>query len=362
MTTLRILVAAPMAARSGAPWALHDAAGACVATGRGPASAWPDAQRIEARRRREPGAARVGGAAAAAAGSRRGRGGVRARGSAGRPCRRPVAGGGAAAAGRPRRDGDRRARAAGGSARARGAGRRCRASRGSSPSPSWPTRDTGACWCVADDRDAGDGFVRLADGSAIAVGPVHADGTLPPELVLAIARPQPRRQRDASRCASTPPRATRSSRAGRARRASPSSAASPGPGTRRRRRATTRAVDLLQREFALTARRGRPEAARACSCPRSGSPAPRSCCTSRRRSANGRGGASRHGARRRPGARSPSRPACRRPRRRRRPRRARRSRGGMRSSATRRACPPRRMRCRCSPAWRRHWRRCRRAR
>jgi hypothetical protein len=45
MTTLRILVAAPMAAAPAVPWALYDAAGACVATGRGPASAWPDAQR-----------------------------------------------------------------------------------------------------------------------------------------------------------------------------------------------------------------------------------------------------------------------------------------------------------------------------
>jgi hypothetical protein len=50
---------------------------------------------------------------------------------------------------------------------------------------------TGACWCVADDRATGDGFVRLADGSAIAVGAAHADGTLPPELVLAVARARP---------------------------------------------------------------------------------------------------------------------------------------------------------------------------
>jgi general secretion pathway protein L len=48
MTTLRVLVAAPPAADRAAPWALFDAAGRFVRTGRGRPADWPAAERVEA--------------------------------------------------------------------------------------------------------------------------------------------------------------------------------------------------------------------------------------------------------------------------------------------------------------------------
>ncbi len=190
MTTLRILVAAPMAAAPAVPWALYDAAGACVATGRGPASAWPDAQRVEA---------------VVAAGQSR----LASLALPPLPADRVAAAAAFALedqlagpvdeqwlAAAPQRPDGRvvtvivaRALLAGFGARG-AAGPLSRLARVVAE-PQLADPGTGACWCVADDRDAGEGFVRLADGSAIAVGPVDADGTLPPELALAIARPRP---------------------------------------------------------------------------------------------------------------------------------------------------------------------------
>ena len=187
MTTLRILVATPVAADEPAPWALYDAAAACVATGRGPSSAWPDADRIEAvvaasqvRLASVPlpplPPDRVAAAAAFALEDQ----------LAGPVDDQLLA------ASAQRRDG-RVVTAVVARALLKGIGAR----RASGPlsrlarvvaEPELADPGTHACWCAADDRDAGDGFVRLADGSAFAVGPRNADGALPPELVLAIAR------------------------------------------------------------------------------------------------------------------------------------------------------------------------------
>ena len=46
----------------------------------------------------------------------------------------------------------------------------------------------GWCWCASGDADEGDGFVRVADGSAFPVGARPPDGSLPPELDLALAQ------------------------------------------------------------------------------------------------------------------------------------------------------------------------------
>ncbi len=54
--------------------------------------------------------------------------------------------------------------------------------------PELASADPGWCWCVPDSGDEGDGFVRLADGSAFPVSARPADGALPPELALALAQ------------------------------------------------------------------------------------------------------------------------------------------------------------------------------
>ena len=54
--------------------------------------------------------------------------------------------------------------------------------------PELASADPGWCWCVPDGGDEGDGFVRLADGSAFPVGARATDGALPPELALALAQ------------------------------------------------------------------------------------------------------------------------------------------------------------------------------
>ena len=190
MTTLRILVAAPMAAAPEVPWALYDAAGTCVATGRGPASAWPDAQRIEA----VVAASQVRLASVALPPLPADRVAAAAAFALEDQLAGPVDDQWLAAA--PQRPDGRvvtviatRALVADLSARAASSAL-SRLSRVVAE-PELADPGAGACWCVADDRSAGDGFVRLADGSAIAVGPVAADGALPPELVLAVARAQP---------------------------------------------------------------------------------------------------------------------------------------------------------------------------
>ena len=190
MTTLRILIATPLTAAPPAQWALYDASGACTATGRGPASAWPEADRLEvvvaASQVRLASVPlpplppdRVAAAAAFALEDQ----------LAG-----PIDDQWLVAASQ-RPDGRvvtvivARALLAGLGARNL-SGPLSRLARVVAE-PELADPGTDACWCAADDRAAGDGFVRLADGSAFPVGPLHADGTLPAELVLALARARP---------------------------------------------------------------------------------------------------------------------------------------------------------------------------
>ena len=190
MTTLRILVATPVAADSPARWALYDASGACTATGDDRSSAWPEADRLEAvvaasqvRLASVPlpplPPDRVAAAAAFALEDQ----------LAG-----PIDEQWLVAA--PQRPDGRvvtvivaRALLAGLVARNL-SGPLSRLARVVAE-PELADPGAGACWCAADGGDAGDGFVRLADGSAFPVGPLRDEGTLPPELALAIARPRP---------------------------------------------------------------------------------------------------------------------------------------------------------------------------
>jgi general secretion pathway protein L len=187
MTTLRILLATQLSADQPAHWALYDAAAACVATGRGTASDWPPADRLEivvaASQVRLAAVMlpplppeRVAAAAAFALEDQ----------LAG-PVDEQLLG-----ASPQRPDGRVVVTIV---ARALLAGLRSRATSGPLgrlarvvAEPGLAAPGAGACWCIADDRDTGGGFVRLADGSAFAVGPRPADGALPPELVLALAR------------------------------------------------------------------------------------------------------------------------------------------------------------------------------
>lgn len=192
MTTLRILLATPVAADPPASWALYDASAGCVATGRGAASDWPPADRLEivvaASQVRLASVMlpplppeRVAAAAAFALEDQ----------LAG-PVDEQLLG---ASAQRP--DGRIVVAIV---ARTLLAGLRSRATSGPLgrlvrvvAEPELAAPGAGACWCVADDRDTGDGFVRLADGSAFPVGSRHADGALPAELVLALAGKEPGR-------------------------------------------------------------------------------------------------------------------------------------------------------------------------
>ena len=190
MTTLRILVAAPVAADLPVPWALYDASGTCTAVGRGPASAWPGAERVEAvvaasqvRLASVPlpplAPDRVGAAAAFALEDQ----------LAG-----PVDDQWLVAA--PQRPDGRVVTVIVARALLAGLGTRnlsgplARLARVVAE-PELADPGTEACWCIADDGAAGDGFARLADGSAFPVAALRADGALPPELALALARARP---------------------------------------------------------------------------------------------------------------------------------------------------------------------------
>ncbi len=185
MTTLRVLLDAPAAVDAGAPWALFDASGACVANGHDPAARWPRADALEvivaASQLRLAAvtlpplpAARVAGAAAFALEDQ----------LAGPADEQWLA----ASAQRP---GGRvvvvvaaRALVTGLRSRAAGAGRARLTRMLAEPE----LAAAGACWCIPAAADAGSSFVRLADGSAFPVDAVPADGSLPPALALALSR------------------------------------------------------------------------------------------------------------------------------------------------------------------------------
>jgi hypothetical protein len=188
MTTLRILLEAPEAIGGPASWALYDDAGACVSTGRDPPPRWPRADTLEAvvaanqvRLASVPlppvPPARVAAAAAFALEDQ----------LAGPADEHWLA------ASTQRPDGRVVVAIV---ARALVAGLRSRIADTGVPAlltralaePDLATAGTGACWCVPAERDAGGGFVRLPDGSAFPVDTLPPDGTLPPELCLALAK------------------------------------------------------------------------------------------------------------------------------------------------------------------------------
>lgn len=187
MTTLRVLLGAPDAVDAPTPWALFDASGACVANGCDPRSGWPRADALEvvvmASQVRlatvvlpPVPAARVAAAAAFALEDR-------LAGPADEPWLAASA----------QQSGGRVVVVV--AARALVASLRSRIADPSFPAPltrvvaepDLAPADAGARWCVAADRTAGDGFLRLPDGSAFPVDRRAADGTLPPALTLALA-------------------------------------------------------------------------------------------------------------------------------------------------------------------------------
>jgi type II secretion system protein L len=188
MTTLRILVAAPVAPDRAAHWSFHDSSGAYLRTGHGVPAGWPSADRIEivvaASQVRLASIAlpplpanRVAAAAAFVMEDQ-----------LANPADDPVL-----AASSQRADGRvvvaivsrsllsslRLHRTVPGPL-----GRIDRAI----AEPELATPGEGWCWCASDDGDAGDGFVRVADGSAFPVSARPLDGSLPPELGLALAQ------------------------------------------------------------------------------------------------------------------------------------------------------------------------------
>jgi type II secretion system protein L len=188
MTTLRLLLDAPGAADAPAAWALFDASGACVSTGCDPSPRWPQADVLEvvvaASRVRLASvalppvpAARVAAAAAFALEDQ----------LAGPADEHWLAASTQQAGGRVVVVIVARALLAGWRARAAGAGRTARLTR-ILAEPELAPAGTGLCWCIPADADAGSGFVRLPDGSAFPVDAAPADGSLPPELTLALAR------------------------------------------------------------------------------------------------------------------------------------------------------------------------------
>ena len=187
MTTLRILLGAPDAIDAAAPWALYDAAGACVSAGHDPPPRWPRADALEvvvaANQVRVAAVAlppipagRVAAAAAFALEDQ----------LAGPADEQWLA----ASAQRP--DGRvavvivARALVAGLRARTADPGLPARLIRALAEPELAPT-GADACWCIPADADAGGGFVRLPDGSAFAVDAVPADEALPPQVARAVA-------------------------------------------------------------------------------------------------------------------------------------------------------------------------------
>jgi type II secretory pathway component PulL len=188
MTTLRILVAAPLAPDRAIHWSLHDASGTSVRTGHDVLSKWPAADRVEiviaASQVRLASvtlpplpANRVAAAAAFALEDQ-----------LANPADDPVL---VASSQRP--DGRVVVAIVGRSllaslrlhtAMPNPIGRIDRAL----AEPELAAPGTGWCWCAPDNTDEGDGFVRVADGSAFPVGARPLDGSLPPELDLALAQ------------------------------------------------------------------------------------------------------------------------------------------------------------------------------
>ena len=187
MNTLRILLAAPAAPDRAVHWALHDVSGLCLRTGHAIGDDWPAAGRIEvviaASQVRLASVvlpplppSRVAAAAAFALEDQ-----------LANPADDPVL-----IASPQRADGRVVVVIVGrsllASVRARGAvpGPRGRVERAIAE-PELASPGAGWCWCASDDKDEGEGFVRLADGSAFPVGAPPPDGSLPPEIGLALA-------------------------------------------------------------------------------------------------------------------------------------------------------------------------------
>lgn len=187
MTTLRVLLGAPDAADASAPWALYDASGTCVSTGRDPPARWPRAGALEvvvaASQVRLASvvlppipAARVAAAATFALEDQ----------LAGPADEQWLAASAQQAGGRVTVIIAARALVAGLRSRAAGTGLPARLTRALAEPELAPTGDN-ACWCISADGDAGGGFVRLPDGSAFPVDAAPPDAALPPELTLALA-------------------------------------------------------------------------------------------------------------------------------------------------------------------------------
>jgi type II secretion system protein L len=185
MSTLRLLLRAPAAPDQPVPWALCDASGACLDRGRDPPAGWPEADRVVvvvgasqvrlASVALPPIApARLAAAAAFALEDQIANSGEQPvlAASPQRPDGRVVV----AIVARPVLAGLRANAAAFG------------ALAGAIAEPELASADPGWCWCAPDDTDDGDGFVRLADGSAFPVGARSADGALPAELALALTQ------------------------------------------------------------------------------------------------------------------------------------------------------------------------------
>ena len=186
MTTLRILLGAAEALDDPAPWALYDGSGACVATGRDAPRDWPRADALDVviaagqvrlasvvRPPVPPG--RLAAAAAFALEDH-------LAGPADDQWLAPSA---------QQRDGRivvvivARALVSALRSRAGGAGPYARLARVLAE-PELAPKGADWCWCVPAARNAGSGFVRLADGSAFPVDATASADTLPPALALAL--------------------------------------------------------------------------------------------------------------------------------------------------------------------------------
>ncbi len=187
MTVLRVRLAAAPSAELPCDWALYDAAGACVRSGRDPPSAWPSARQLEA----VVAASRVRIASIALPPLPP----ARVSSAVGFAVEDQLAGPQDAqhlAVSVQHPDGHVRVAIV---ARALVTGLTGRAARGGpiarlsrvvvEPDLAMPL--AGWRWC-AGGVHAGEGFVRRADGSAFPVGAPDAEGTLPAELAVALTQ------------------------------------------------------------------------------------------------------------------------------------------------------------------------------
>jgi len=179
MTTLRVRFAAQPLPDRADPWALFDAAGRCVRTGTDHPAAWPAADKIEAViaasqvriatiRLPPMAASRVAGAAGFALEDQ----------LAGTPAEHHLGVTGQASDGRVRAVVVARSLVAAIVAGERRITRIIAEPELAAPIAGWR-------WCAGE---SGSGFVRCNDGSAFPVDAPSADGALPPELALALAR------------------------------------------------------------------------------------------------------------------------------------------------------------------------------